>query len=105
MALRAASSAMSGGKSAALGMPAPSTKAGMTSLSRASFADLGLDEVARMVESALAVGVSGGEPVLPDDRDQRVAARDSIGDNFREVRAGDKCVQISEYVLASGLNA
>ena len=69
------------------------------------FADLGFDEVVRMVELAVAVGVSGGEPVLANDRDQRVAGRDLIGDDFREVRAGHERVQISEYVLASELSA
>ena len=60
------------------------------------FANLGLDEILWVIESAQAFGCLSIKPLLADDGDQDTALGDSLFDDLRKFGAGGNGIEIAE---------
>jgi hypothetical protein len=63
--------------------------------------DLDADEVAGVVEAAAVLTVGARNPVLADNRQERVALADPVGEDVDEIAPGRDCVDVEKDVLAS----
>ena len=62
--------------------------------------DLDAHKIMRVVETTPVVLIDGGNPILSDDGDERVAFADPLGQNFDEIEAGRDIVDVEEDVLS-----